>query len=84
MEFAEPIIVKVDSKGRICIPAEIREKIGDVAVIKNTPQGILITPGKQEDFVEAFNRMITSEPKRKGKPKLVTPEEMKSVWRTVK
>jgi len=84
MEAAEPIMVKVDSKGRICIPAEIRSKIGEIAIIKNTPQGILISPGKQEDFIEAFNKLITSEPKRKGKPKLATPQEMKSVWRTAK
>jgi len=84
MEFTEPVIVKVDSKGRICIPAEIRDKIGEIAVIKTTPNGILITPGKKEDFIETFNKMITSEPKRKGKPKLATPEEMKSIWRIVK
>ncbi|MCL5877268.1 MAG: hypothetical protein M1540_05600 [Candidatus Bathyarchaeota archaeon] len=84
MELTEPVVVKVDSKGRICIPAEMREKIGEIAVIKNIPQGILITSGKREDFIEAFNKLITSEPKRKGKPKLATPEEMKSVWRTIK
>jgi hypothetical protein len=43
-----------------------------------------IAPCKKENFIEAFNKMITSEPKRKGKPKLATPEEMKSAWRTVK
>ncbi len=84
MEITEPIVVKVDSKGRICIPAEIRGKIGEIAVIKTIPEGILITPGKQEDFVESFNKIITSEPKRKGKPRLATPQEMKSIWRTAK
>jgi bifunctional DNA-binding transcriptional regulator/antitoxin component of YhaV-PrlF toxin-antitoxin module len=34
----EQTIVKVDSKGRICIPAEIREEIGDIATIKKTPR----------------------------------------------
>jgi bifunctional DNA-binding transcriptional regulator/antitoxin component of YhaV-PrlF toxin-antitoxin module len=84
MESADQVVVKVDSKGRICIPAEIREKIGDIAIIKPIPQGILITAGKQEDFIESFNKTITSEPKRRGKPKPATPEEMKAVWRTVK
>ena len=74
----------MDSKGRICIPAEIREEIGDTATIKKTPKGYLIVPGKREDFLEEFIKLITSEPKRKGKPKLATPEEMKSMWRTVK
>jgi hypothetical protein len=52
--------------------------------MKKTPQGFLIVPGKQESFIETFNKTITSEPKRKGKPKLATPEEMKTTWRTVK
>ena len=76
----EQVTLKIDSKGRMCIPAEFREEIGDAAIMKKTPQGFLIVPGKQEDFIEAFNKMITSEPKRKGKPKLATPEEMKSIW----
>ena len=79
----EQITLKIDSKGRMCIPAKFREEIGDAAIMKKTPQGFLILPGKHEDFIDSFNKMITSEPKRKGKPKLATPEEMKSVWRTV-
>ena len=76
--------LKIDSKGRICIPAEIREEIGETATLKRTPEGYLLVPGKSQDFREEFIKLITSEPKRKGKPKLATPEEMKSVWRTVK
>jgi bifunctional DNA-binding transcriptional regulator/antitoxin component of YhaV-PrlF toxin-antitoxin module len=84
MKQQEQFTVKMDSKGRICIPAEIREQIGDAATIKKTPKGYLLIPGNREDFREEFIKLITSEPKRKGKPKLATPEEMKSVWRTVK
>jgi bifunctional DNA-binding transcriptional regulator/antitoxin component of YhaV-PrlF toxin-antitoxin module len=80
----EHVTVKVDSKGRICIPAEIREEIGDVATIKKTKEGYLIVPGKREDFLEEFQKLISSQPRRKGKPKLASPEEMKSTWRTVK
>jgi AbrB family looped-hinge helix DNA binding protein len=29
MELVEQVNVKVDSKGRICIPAEIRKEIGE-------------------------------------------------------
>ena len=78
----ERVHLKIDSKGRICIPAEIREQIGDVAVLKKTPGGYLIVPGEQTDFLEEFRKVITSEPRRTGKPKLVSPEEMKSIWRT--
>ena len=80
----EQVTLKIDQKGRICIPAEYREEIGDAAVMKRTAEGFLIIPGKRENFIESFNKMIASEPKRKGKPKLATPEEMKLVWRTVK
>lgn len=80
----EHVTIKVDSKGRICIPAEIREQIGDTATLRKTPQGYLLIPGEREDFLEEFKKLITSEPKRKGKPKLASPEEMKSVWRAAK
>ena len=80
----EQVNLKVDSKGRLCIPAEIREEIGDTVTLKKTPEGYLIIPGKREDFLEEFKKLITSEPKRKGKPKLASPEEMKSIWRTAK
>ena len=80
----EQVTLKIDSKGRMCLPAEIREKIGDAATIKETSEGYLIIPGKTEDFIESFNKLITSEPKRKGKPHLASPEEMKSIWRTAK
>jgi DNA-binding transcriptional regulator/RsmH inhibitor MraZ len=76
--------LKIDSKGRICLPTEIREQIGNTATLKKTAQGFLIIPGKREDFLEEFKKLITSEPKLNGKPRLATPEEMKSVWRTVK
>jgi DNA-binding transcriptional regulator/RsmH inhibitor MraZ len=80
----EQVTLKIDSKGRLCIPAEFREEIGKAAVMKKTSEGFLIVPGKEEDFIEAFNKLITSKPKRKGKPKLATPKEMKSIWRTAK
>ena len=78
----EEVQLKVDSRGRVCIPAEIREQIGDLAVLKKTSKGYLLIPGKKTDFLEEFRRVITSEPRRTGKPKLVSPEEMKSIWRT--
>ena len=78
----EEVQLKVDSKGRVCIPAEIREQIGDVAVLKKTAKGYLLMPGKKKDFLEEFRKVMTSEPRRTGKPKLVSPEEMKSIWRT--
>jgi bifunctional DNA-binding transcriptional regulator/antitoxin component of YhaV-PrlF toxin-antitoxin module len=78
----EQVHLKIDSKGRLCIPQKIREKIGNTATLKQTPEGFLIVPGKPTSFQEEFRKAISSEPKRKAKPKLITPKEMKSIWKT--
>jgi len=80
----EQVNLKIDSKGRLCIPSQIREELGETAILKKTPEGYLIIPGKPADFLEEFRKVIFSEPKRKGKPILASPEEMKSIWRTPK
>jgi bifunctional DNA-binding transcriptional regulator/antitoxin component of YhaV-PrlF toxin-antitoxin module len=78
----EQVHLKIDSKGRICIPQKIREQIGDTATLKQTTEGFLIVPGEPTNFQEEFRKVICSEPKRKAKPKLATPKEMKSIWKT--
>jgi DNA-binding transcriptional regulator/RsmH inhibitor MraZ len=78
----EQVHLKIDSKGRLCIPQKIREQIGNTATLKQTPEGFLIVPGKLTNFQEEFRKAICSEPKRKAKPKLITPKEMKSIWKT--
>jgi len=72
--------LKVDSKGRICIPLELREEIGDAVVLKKTPEGLVIIPGKPIDFIEEFRKTIASEPSRTGKPENWPPSKMKAVW----
>lgn len=76
----EHITLKIDSKGRLCIPAEIREEIGDTATLKKTSEGYLIIPGKQENFLNEFQKVIKSKHKRTGKPENWSPEKMKSIW----
>ena len=71
----EEVELRVDSKGRICIPAEIREQIGDVVVLKETPEGYLLVP-----FLDEFKRLISSKPRRTGKPEFWSPKQMKSIW----
>jgi bifunctional DNA-binding transcriptional regulator/antitoxin component of YhaV-PrlF toxin-antitoxin module len=80
----EEVHLKIDSKGRLCIPSEIREEIGDTAILKKTSEGYLLISGEPKDFLEEFRKVVSSEPKRKGKPRLVSPKEMKSIWRTPK
>jgi bifunctional DNA-binding transcriptional regulator/antitoxin component of YhaV-PrlF toxin-antitoxin module len=76
----EQINLKIDSKGRLYIPAEIRKEIGDTATLKKTSEGYLIIPGKREEFLEEFRKVITSEPRRTGQPECCSPEKMKSIW----
>ncbi len=80
MELVEQVNVKVDSKGRICIPAEIRKEIGETATIKRVTEGFLLVPGKKEDAVEKLRKIINSKRKRTGKPENWSPEKMKSIW----
>jgi bifunctional DNA-binding transcriptional regulator/antitoxin component of YhaV-PrlF toxin-antitoxin module len=78
----EEIHLKIDSKGRICIPLDIREQIGDTAILKKTSEGFLIVPGKSVSFLDEFRKVITSEPPRTGKPENWAPSKMKSIWST--
>ncbi len=81
MQAQEQFTVKMDSKGRICIPAEIREKIGDIATLKKTRDGYLIVPGERRmDANAELLKIINSEHHRTGKPENWSPEKMKSIW----
>ena len=82
MELVEQVNIKVDSKGRICIPAEIREEIGDTVAIKRVSEGFLLVPGKKEDPVEELRKVIKSKHRRTGKPEHWTPEMMKAIWKS--
>jgi bifunctional DNA-binding transcriptional regulator/antitoxin component of YhaV-PrlF toxin-antitoxin module len=79
----DEVHLKIDSKGRLYIPADIREQIGDIVMLKKTSEGFLIVPGKPQNFVEEFQKVITSEPPRTGKPENWPPSKMKTVWSTV-
>ena len=70
----EQINLKIDSKGRLYIPAEIRKEIGDTATLKKTSEGYLIIPGKREEFLEEFRKVITSEPHRTGESRVKVKE----------
>jgi bifunctional DNA-binding transcriptional regulator/antitoxin component of YhaV-PrlF toxin-antitoxin module len=77
---ATEVIVKIDSKGRICIPAEIREQIGNFVTLKRTPEGFLLLLGKHQDSVEELRKIINSKHQRTGKPENWSPEKMKTIW----
>jgi DNA-binding transcriptional regulator/RsmH inhibitor MraZ len=76
----EEVELKLDSKGRICLPPDIRAEMGDTVIATRTPKGILITAGRKKEFIEEFNKTITTEPKRTGEPENWPPEKMKDIW----
>ena len=78
----EHVQLKIDSKGRLCIPPEIREQIGDIAILKKTNEGFLIMPGQARNFIDEFRKVIASEPPRTGKPENWPPSKMKAIWGT--
>ena len=76
----DQVTLKVDSKGRICLPVEIRGEIGNVAILKKTPAGYLIVPGRETDFLKEIRQVITTKHERTGKPENWSSEKMKAVW----
>ena len=77
----EEALVKVDSKGRICIPHEFREELGDVVILRKTKKGILLSPGEAQDFMDEFHRVMLAEPRRTGIPENPPAKEMKAIWK---
>ena len=75
-------VATVDEKGRVTIPAEFREGLGDEVVVTRTGEGVLISPGKKKDFVEEFLELVESEPRRRraGRPSNPSPAAMKGIW----
>ncbi len=79
MGKVKKIKVKIDSEGRLYLPAEIGTELGSTVTLKKVPEGYLLS-SKQFVALEEFRKVITSKHRRTGKPKLATPEEMKSIW----
>ncbi len=72
---------KIDTKGRVLIPPEFREGLGVHIVIKKTEAGVVLVPGRKEDRVAEFLKVLESEPRRTGKPTNPGPARMKSIWK---
>jgi len=73
--------LKVDSKGRIVLPKEVRNELGDKLILEKRGKGFLILPGKGRGFLEEFKVVMSSKPKRKGKPENWGPSKIKSTWK---
>ncbi|HZW57983.1 MAG TPA: AbrB/MazE/SpoVT family DNA-binding domain-containing protein [Nitrososphaerales archaeon] len=82
-------LVKVDSKGRVSLPREFREMVGDTVEI--TPVGrekVLLSRAskssakvrRKRSEARDFSQLLDKEPRRTGKPENPSPGEMKSIW----
>lgn len=72
--------VRMDSKGRIMIPAEFRESMTEVVTLKPTEEGIIIAKARRSSFEERFRKIIGSKPKRTAIPENWPPSRMKRFW----
>jgi len=71
--------VDIDAEGKLQLPAEARKELSDKVSLKKIPEGYLLS-SKQYAAIEELRKVITSKHKRTGKPKLATPEEIKTIW----
>jgi AbrB family looped-hinge helix DNA binding protein len=76
----QPVQVKLDSKGRVSIPSELREVLGELVTLEKTKDGILVTPAKTRVSKRQFRNIILSPPKRSGTPENWSPGRMKRIW----
>jgi len=76
---------KIDSKGRILLPPSLRGELdlepGDSVSLKKTRGGLVVTPARKADYLSRFREMVTTPPKRTGKPRNPTPSQMKKIWK---
>jgi hypothetical protein len=52
--------LEIGSKRRICPPPEMREQIGDTAMLKKIDEGFLLMPGQPRSFLKEFCKVIAS------------------------
>jgi bifunctional DNA-binding transcriptional regulator/antitoxin component of YhaV-PrlF toxin-antitoxin module len=78
-----PVVTKVDSKGRIVLPREMRESLGGTVELESQGKGVVVLrsrAGKINTKREEFKKLISKPPRRTGKPENPSPEVIKSIW----
>jgi len=79
----DKVTIKIDTDGNLTLPEEVLKELGNNLILKKTPKGYLLT-SKQFIANKKLKELLNSPPKRKGAPKLATPQEMKSIWKEIK
>jgi len=74
--------LKVDSKGRIRLPREVRERVGDIVILEKTENGFVLRPGELTGFLKEFREVIASLSPKTGEPENWPPSRMKTIWRS--
>ncbi len=73
--------IRVDGRGRITLPCEIRDAVGLApgmeVTVQKTEKGILVRPGiSKEDFIKGLKSCIT----KKNQAAPVNPLKLKKIW----
>ncbi len=80
------VLAKVDSKGRVSLPREIREILGETVELKPVGREKVMLSraaksiSKKTRMGDDFAKLLDEEPRRTGKPENPNPSKMKSLW----
>jgi hypothetical protein len=75
----EQFTVKIDPEGKILLPKQVQNALGNTLTLKKTAKGYILT-SKQYIANEKLKKIITGTHRRTGKPHNATPKEIKSIW----
>ncbi|GBC74829.1 hypothetical protein HRbin06_00136 [archaeon HR06] len=53
--------LRVDSKGRIHLPREVRDEVGDVIILERAEEGFIIKSGESVNFLDEFRKIMASD-----------------------